>query len=420
MTFLPQAPGAALLELGYALAIGLLIGLERGWTSRAAGAGYRVAGVRTFGLLGVAGGVAGLLPAPVAVTILLLAGLVVLVGYIRQSRADGALSATSAIAALIVPALGMLATSGHRIEALAVAASIMFLLSLRKTLHGALRGLSAAELRAAARFAILTLVLLPLAPDRAIGPYGALNPHQLVLVVVLVTGLSFAGYALARRGGTARSSLVVAGLGAIVSSTAVTVALARRIRDTGQSRSAAAGIALASAISVARVGLLIALLEPRVLLSLGVVLGPAVIILLGATWWMQRSITGDAISLTRLGNPLELGTAAGLALLVAVTSVASRWALGSFGDIGVGGVLAIIGLADVDAAVLGFAALPDAAMAPAEAAIVLALPVLLNMVLKTGLTIGLAGRGSGVRAAAPLMSATGALIVTIAGAVLVR
>ena len=143
MTFLPQAPAAALFELGYALAIGLLIGLERGWTSRAAGAGSRVAGVRTFGLLGVAGGVAGLLPAPVAVTILLLAGLVVLVGYIRQSRSDGALSATSAVAALIVPALGMLATSGRRIEALAVAASIMFLLSLRKTLHGALRGLRA-------------------------------------------------------------------------------------------------------------------------------------------------------------------------------------------------------------------------------------------------------------------------------------
>ena len=241
-----------------------------------------------------------------------------------------------------------------------------------------------------------------------------------MLVVVLVTGLSFAGYALARRGGTARSSLVVAGLGAIVSSTAVTVALARRIRDTGQSRSAAAGLALASAISVVRVGLLIALLEPRVLLCLAVVLGPAAIILLAAMWWTQRSIPGDTISLTRLGNPLELGTAAGLALLVAVTSVASHWALGSFGDIGVGGVLAIIGLADVDAAVLGFAALPETAMGSAEAAIVLALPVLLNMVLKTGLTIGLAGRSLGVRAAVPLMSATVALTVTIAGALLVR
>lgn len=409
-----QAPSAALLELAYSLAIGLLIGLERGWTSRERGPGSRVAGLRTYGLLGVAGGVAGLLPMPIAVTILLAIGLVVSVGYIRQSRSAEALSATSAVAALIVPALGMLATSGRHLEALAVAASIMFLLSMRETLHRALHGLSAAELRATARFGILALVLLPLAPDRAMGPYGALNPHQLVLVIVLVTGLSFAGYVLARRGGAGRSNLLVAGLGAIVSSTAVTAAFARHIRTAEEGAgSAAAGIALASAVSVARVVLLIAILEPRALLPLSLVLSPALVILLVATWWMQRRPAGEAVSPIRLGNPLELATAAGLALLVAVTSVASRWALGSFGDIGAGGVIAMVGLADVDAAVLSFAALPDAVIGPNEAAIVLAVPVLLNMMLKTALTVGLAGRGAGVRAAVPLAAANAALLAGI-------
>jgi len=164
--------------------------------------------------------------------------------------------------------------------------------------------------------------------------------------------------------------------------------------------------------------LLIAILEPRALLPLILVLSPALVILLAATWWMQRRPAGEAISPIRLGNPLELATAAGLALLVAVTSVASRWALASFGDMGVGAVLAIIGLADVDAAVLSFAALPDAVIGPGEAAVVLALPVLLNMMLKTALTVVLAGRGAGVRAAAPLAAASATLVAGIASALI--
>lgn len=401
-------------SLGYALAIGLLIGLERGWTSRRERAGTRVAGFRTFGLLGLAGGVAGLLPALGAIALLGSAGLIILVGYLRQSREPDDLSATSAIAGVVVLALGMLATSGQPAMALGAAAAATLLLSMRGQLHGIVRGLSAAELRAAARFAILALVLLPLMPDRAIGPYAALNPHKLMLVIIFVTGLSFAGYILARRARASRSMVLVAACGALVSSTAVTLAFARRLATSPAAAAAlSAGIALASAISVARVCVLVAILAPRAIGPLAIILGPAVALLAGTTWWRLRHETTQQEQAVALGNPLELGAALVLTMVVAISSIASHWALIAFGDAGVAGVLAVIGLADVDAAVIAFGAMPPDAIAPRMAGVVLAMPVLLNMVLKTGLVLGVSRSRAHLVAAAPLGAATAAIALGI-------
>jgi len=406
-------------SLGYALAIGLLIGLERGWTSRHEQAGTRVAGFRTFGLLGLAGGIAGLLPLIAAVTLLSAAGLIVLIGYLRQSRAPGDLSATSAVAGILALALGMLATSGRPALALGAAAATTLLLSMRGELHGILRGLSAAELRAAARFGILALVLLPLMPDRALGPYAALNPHKLMLVIIFVTGLSFAGYILARRARASRSMVLMAACGALVSSTAVTWAYARRLATSPAAAPAlSAGIALASAISIARVCVLVAVLAPRALWSLTFILGPAIVLLAGMTWWRLRHATEQQEQPVALGNPLELGAALVLAVIVAISAIASHWALGVFGDAGVAAVLAVIGLADVDAAVIAFAAMPAEAITPDLAGAVLAMPVLLNMVLKAGLVLGVSRSRTHLAAAAPLGAATATIGIGIGAALL--
>ena len=406
-------------SLGYALAIGLLIGLERGWTSRHEQAGTRVAGFRTFGLLGLTGGIAGLLPLIAAVTLMSAAGLIVLIGYLRQSRAPGDLSATSAVAGILALALGMLATSGRPAVALGAAAATTLLLSMRGELHGILRGLSAAELRAAARFGILALVLLPLMPDRALGPYAALNPHKLMLVIIFVTGLSFAGYILARRARASRSMVLMAACGALVSSTAVTWAYARRLATSpAAAPGLSAGIALASAISIARVCVLVAVLAPRALWSLTFILGPAIVLLAGMTWWRLRHATEQQEQPVALGNPLELGAALVLAVIVAISAIASHWALGVFGDAGVAAVLAVIGLADVDAAVIAFAAMPAEAITPDLAGAVLAMPVLLNMVLKAGLVLGVSRSRTHLAAAAPLGAATATIGIGIGAALL--
>lgn len=410
----------ALLPLGYALAIGLLVGLERGWDERDQPDGARVAGIRTFGLLGLAGGVGALLPWWLGGIVVAAAALLLFVGYLRQSRAPTGRSATSAVAGLLVLGLGVLAAHGQPTVAVAAAAATMFLLSARQPLHGMLRGITRAELRAAARFALLALVLLPLAPDRDLGPYHALNPRYLLLVVVLVSGLSFIAYLLARRTRGRGGTLIAAMCGAVVSSTAVTGAFARRLGDApGDDGALEIGIVLASAVSVGRVLLLVALLAPGWFFAIATPLGPALLVLLAAAGWAWRRPRGEARSYRAgLGNPLELGGALTLAGLTALAIVASRWGIERFGHFGAAPVLTLIGLVDVDAAVLAFSAMPVADQG-ALAGAALALPVAGNLVLKSVLTVVLARNAAGVRAAAPVglaaITATALLVLVNLG-----
>ena len=215
--------------LGLSLAIGLLIGLERGWRQRALAEGSRIAGLRTFGLFGLLGGLAGILgqeAQPLVAAALVAGAVVVSVGsHLRTTNGNGNISITNTIAALLTVALGVLATV-HPGPALAAAALVTFVLAARQQLHGWVRGLTEADVLAVARFAIIAGAILPLLPDARYGPYGAFNPRELWLVVVVVCGISFAAYAANRRFGATRGTLATAAIGGLYSSTAVTAALA--------------------------------------------------------------------------------------------------------------------------------------------------------------------------------------------------
>ncbi|MFN7399632.1 MAG: MgtC/SapB family protein [Sandaracinobacter sp.] len=406
---------ALLQPLALSLAIGLMIGLQRGWQTRDAPAGHRVAGFRTFGLLGFAGGLAALLPIAFGAILMAATAATLVVGYLRESTAADH-SATGTVTGLLTLALGGFAAMGHRIEALAGAAILVLLLAMRSRLHRFLRGISVAEIEAATRFAIVALVILPLMPDRAMGPLDAWNPRQLWLVIVLVLGLSFAGYVLARRVGPARGLIATAAAGALVSSTAVTASYARRLRgSSGADGALIAGIAVASAIMYARVLLLTAILAPFALAPLALVAVPAGLVSGALAWKAVRQTSpippdGEL----KLGNPLEFGSAIGLAVFVAVLAVASRWAQQHFGDAGIAALLLLTGFADVDAAVITLAGLPSGTLAPARAGLLLALPVVANMVLKAGLAFILAGGRNGWRAAWPLLATVLAAVIGIA------
>ncbi len=409
-----------LAPLALALAIGLLVGLERGWSARSAEAGTRVAGFRSFGLLGLAGGLAALLPLPLAAILLAAGAALVVAGYVRASTDPHARSATAALAGLVTLGLGWFAASGHGVEAVAVAAVMTLILAARHRLHGLLRGISPAEMEAIGRFAIVALVILPLMPDRAMGPLDAWNPRQLWFVVVLVLALSFAGYALARRLGPGRGLLVTAAVGALVSSTAVTAAYARRLREPDPPAAAlAAGIAIASAVMLARVLLLTGLLAHLALPALALVLGPALLVQsLLAARLVRRAGASAPAGPVALGNPLDFPPALGLAALVAGLILLSRWLLDRFGGLGIGVLLAVTGLADVDAAILTLSQLPQGTVAPARAGLLLALPVVANSLWKAGLILAIAGPRAGRSAAAPLAitvaTAAGSLALALA------
>jgi len=395
--------------LALALAIGLLVGLERGWQARAEPAGHRVAGFRTFGLLGLLGGLVALLPLAFGAALLLGAAATLVAGYVRESTAERH-SATGTIAGLLTLALGAFAAAGHAVEALAAAAVLVLLLALRHRLHALLRGISEAEIEAISRFAIVALVILPLMPDRAIGPLEAWNPRQLWMVVVLVSGLSFLGYAAARRLGPGRGLMVTAAAGGLVSSTSITVAYAGRLAGPGADSATrgalVAGIAIASSVMFGRVLLLTALLARPALPSLAAAIVPAGLVALALAALAARHArqAGPAQPLS-LGNPLDFRPALQLAALVSLLAVVVRWAIDRFGDAGVGVLLLITGAGDVDAAIITLAGLPADSLAPRRAGQALALAVIANTLVKLVLVLLIARSRAGLAAAGPLLAA---------------
>lgn len=391
--------------LAFSLAIGLIIGLQRGWKARGEAPGQRVAGFRTFGLLGLCGGVATLLPVAFGAVLLAAASATLVAGYVGRNSADDH-SATTTIAGILTLALGAFAATGRETEALAGAAVMLLLLTMRDQLHGFLRGITDTEIEAASRFAIVALVVLPLMPDQSFGPYDAWNPRQLWTVVVIVLALSFAGYVASRRLGPSRGLMITAAAGALVSSTAVTVSYARRLREDSPATPALiAGIAIASAVMYVRVLLLTALLAPEALASLALAMAPAAVVASGAAWLVSRRTPSQSHpGELALGNPLNFGPAFALAALVAILAVASRWLLDHFGDAGVGTLLLLTGFADVDAAVITLAGLPPGTLTPIRAGLLLSLPVLGNMALKAGMVVLIAPNRRGARGALPLVA----------------
>lgn len=408
-------------DLAVALALGLLVGLERGWRSRLRADGSRVAGLRTFGLLGLLGGVCGWIATSIdpILGIVIAAGAVAAIaaGYVQEARSAGRLSATSATAALLTLGLGMVAVSGYPSEAMAVAAVMTLLLASRAQLHGWVAALGERDILATARFAILAGAILPFVPNARYGPFDAWNPFELWLVVVLVTGFGFAAYAANRRFGAKRGTLATAVVAGAYSSTAVTVALSHRLRGAGEARDVlAAGIALASAVMFVRVLILTAILARDALPTFALAIGPAALVATAWGLWRTRGAVGEGEGGSQPvpdGNPVELIPALGFAALVAVMALAVRWAEVRFGDAGTATLLILSGSFDVDAAIVTLGGLAPGTLDPHTGGLVLAAPVLINTLFKAGIVVVNGGGRAGGSAALPLLGAGAAIAIML-------
>lgn len=400
-----------------ALAAGLLIGTERGWRQREEAAGARVAGVRTFTLIGTCGGLVSVFAIHVSMVLaaILLATLsVVLVGaflWPRSSQKDR--DATTMVAAMATLGLGLLAGAEFAELALAGAAVVTLLLSLRKPMHGMLRALTEEEVRAIARFAVITIAVLPFLPDANYGPYGAWNPFKLWLVVLLVTGFSIAGYVLNRVIGQDRGTIATALIGGAYSSTAVTAAFASQMGEGGTGR-LGTGIALASAIMYLRIVVLAAVLVPSAALPILWLLAPATLVafVVAGLLWRSERAADDATAQLKT-QPFRLLPAFGFLLAVALASLLVHWAEAEFGEQGAALSLFIAGSFDVDAAIVAYSALPAGAVTVAAAALALAGTAGVNMAFKASIVFVNAGYEKGRRAGFALLASLAVLVATL-------
>ncbi|MGX8012356.1 MgtC/SapB family protein [Mesorhizobium sp. ORM8.1] len=348
---------SVIVRLGVALAIGLLVGLERGWQEREAPDGSRTAGIRTFGIAGLLGGVVAALAEALSAISVLVAGFLVFAGIFawykaREAAHDEDFSVTTVLAGLAVFALGALCVAGDFRVAAAGGAALAALLASREVLHRLLKRLTWIELRSALVLAVMTAIVLPLLPNRTFDPWGGFNPWEVWLLTVLMASISFAGYVAVRALGSRRGLLVSAAAGAVVSSTAVTLSLARTAKATNNPLSFAGAASLAAMVSILRVCFVVLLLAPSVAVPIA---APALSAALafaicGAIALVLSRQKHDGPAESR--NPFELVPLLIFALLFAFASTASAALASQFEERGLLASSAITGAFDVDASVL--------------------------------------------------------------------
>ena len=399
-----------------ALACGLLIGVERGFNLRDLREGTRVAGVRTFTLLGLAAGIAGLIGGAgntfAAGALVAGAAAVIAVGYAHRPGLAQRPDATTPVAAMVTLGLGFLAGTGNPALAIAGATVVTLLLALREEAHGFIDRLDEDDIKALARYAVLAGAVLPFLPNGQYGPLGAWNPQKLWLVVVLVTGFSFLGYVANRIFGERHGTIATALIGGAYSSTAVTQSLAQRLGSEKKGGAEPAGIALATAVMYLRVLLLIGILATRVFVPFALIILPALVVAWGAGFWLYRQAPKcDAPAPP--GNPIALLPALGFVVFVAFAAVAAKWAAGRFGEQGIAVLLLIVGSTDVDTAIITLGGLQPPAISSLLAAIAIAGTIIVNMAVKIGITLAYA-RGKGVSAVVAMAASVVALGIAIA------
>lgn len=392
-------PAAELaLDLATALAVGLLIGAERGWRARDGDDDQLIAGVRTFGLVGLLGGLAALLGERFGVAawvgLLMLVGALVLAGYLGETLRSGDLGLTSEVALILTFVFGSLVFSHGRAVAAGGAVAVALLLSLKEPLHQGLRRLSGAELSGALKLLFISLVLLPVLPDRGYGPWQAFNPYTTWWMVVLIAAIGFAAYVAVRLVGTRHGLLVTALLGGIVSSTAMTMTLSRLHDNRALHALLACALLATSALMFPRVLLEVGLVNRALLPELVLPLSLAALVYAGGALACYLRAGREAAEGLEppLKNPFELGPALRFGALLVLILFLIEGARETFGNAGIYGVSILSGLTDVDAITLSLARSAHSDLAPELAVRGIYLAALSNSLVKALLIVLIGGR----------------------------
>ena len=399
-------------RLAVALAVGLLVGLERGWQLREEAEGERTAGLRTYALTGLLGGISAAVsavssPLVLAAALMSFTAAFTLFAWV-EATTERNFSVTGVVAAILTFIIGAYAVLGEPLVAVAAAVAMAILLALKAPLHAWLRQLAWTELRAVLILLAMTFLLLPILPNRPIDPWQAINPAEIWLLAILIAGVSFAGYVATRIMGDQTGIAVTAIAGGITSSTATTLSLARLAREQPQaSPLLAGGILIAGITMIVRVVLIAAALAPHLLTELWLPASAGAIALLVASGVLilrDREQTGPAATL-RLTNPFDIGNAVKLAVLIGVVMVLAKVASSEANAKGLLLLAALSGIADVDAITLSMARMAGATVPIPRAADVILIAVGVNTLAKAVMAAIVGGRKIGVTVGIPSLVA---------------
>ncbi len=375
------------LNLLTALTIGLLVGTERGWRDREEREGSRIAGIRTFSLIGLLGGVSALLAqessALVIAAVFVPVVALIIVAYVLEHRQSNNLGTTSAFAMMLVFALAAWSTYGYQIIAIATTVVVTAILGYKPALHRLLQKVTPEELFSGIKFLMISAVLLPLLPNQGYGPWEAFNPYWIWLMVVLISGLSFVGYIAIRLAGDRMGTLITAIAGGLASSTAVTFTLSHFARRQGGKKLFLGGILVAAIIMFGRVIVEVALVNKALLWDLWLPFAFMVTALsAGVIWLLLRRKKEAHEQSQEYQNPLQLAMALKFGALLAIILLLSEAMQARFGEQGIYALAAISGLMNVDAITLSLAKMASGSINHQVAALGIVLASAVNTLVK--------------------------------------
>lgn len=407
-------------RFGIAAAIGLLIGIERGWKERTRAAGSRVAGVRTYTLIALLGALWGALT-PVAGAWPLAVGTLAVGGGLtwfhwRSQEAQGKVSITGVIVGLIAYALGAYTMLGDRIAAVAGGVAVVALLVSREYLHDLLKKITWPEMRSAVILLAMTFLALPVLPDKTIDPWDAINPRDIWLLTVLMAAISYAGYIVLRleKGGAALIHGTMAG--ALVSSTMVTLVNARlAAKNKANNWAGAAAVAFGWAVGLTRMMAVAAVVNLALLPKLAGPLAASAAILSIGGLLMHRAAGSGAAAKVEFGNPFDLMPMLGAGALLAAIMLAVKLLNDAFGTSGVLPLAAISGFTDVDPVTISVARMAHGGLDAKVAVQAILLAAGANMITKMGLSVAIGGARFGL----PLLGAGLAAMAAAAAVALI-
>jgi uncharacterized membrane protein (DUF4010 family) len=378
-------------QLGIALLLGLLVGLQR---EKADGT---VAGIRTFPIIALFGALCAVLAEifgawVLAAGVIAVAVLFVIGNLARIQAGDIDPGLTTEFAGVLMFAVGACVVAGPMPVAVAAGGATAILLQLKAPMHRFVDQVGESDMKAVMQFTLITLVVLPVLPNRTYGPYDVLNPFQVWLMVVLIVGISMTGYVAYKLFGQRAGSLLGGLLGGLISSTATTVSFSRRAKTAPVISNMAAGVIMLASTTVflrvlIEIGAVAAGSFRQLAPPLAIMLVTCILISLAAFRFGRQ----EAEHLPEQGNPAELRSALVFAAVYAVVILAIAAAKDHFGPKGLYVVAVLSGLTDMDAVTLSTAQLVEHGRLPAAAGWrTILVASVSNLVFKT-IIVGLLG-----------------------------
>lgn len=373
------------------LLVGALVGIERERSSEDHQKLF--AGIRTFPLIALLGFLSGLLGTAIAPWVLgvFAAGFMamVIVSYFLEAR-TGFHGATSEVAAIVVFILGVLIHHEFYIVAVATSVVLTLFLSLKAPLQQLVSHVQAEDIYATLKFAIITAIILPILPNTTLGPLDVLNPRQVWYMVVLIAGISFAGYVLVKVFGSKKGLALTGMMGGLVSSTAVTLSFSQKSREAPElGKTFASAIVLACSIMFPRILVEIAVVNRSLLAFIWPFIAILTVSGVGASMLLLFGKKKDSTTDVDLKNPFELMSAIKFGLIFAVIIFASKAAQIYLGDGGVYLAAGLAGLTDVDAITLSMANLSKTTLSESTASVAILIAVVMNTIVKGSIAFSL-------------------------------